>query len=118
LFVWPTGGRNPVLLVGYELLPTLREYHIRFWVVEKKLADKHQAWLFVIKYHLDQPSWSPVGESYLCGVRYHAEKLPHGVHRPTDHCSSGLRGKTPEDLPELQLDAARYIRRDAEVVTG
>src|SRR5438132_7571736 len=53
LVVWPQGAQT-VLLVGYELFPTLKRYHIPFRVVDRSFAARDEAEMFIILHVLER----------------------------------------------------------------
>jgi hypothetical protein len=80
LVVWRCQGRR-ILLTGYEQFRLLRVYDLPFRVLDKEFATRAEACLFIIKDQLARRNLSPLGVSYLRGLRYQAEKRPHGGDR-------------------------------------
>jgi hypothetical protein len=114
LVVWPWQGRL-ILLVGYEQFPLLRLYRLPFTVVEKACASRADARMFIIQDQLARKNLTPLAVSYLRGLRYLADKQPHGGDRRSAAAGPVLRQrKTAEALAEIFHVDAATIRRDGE----
>jgi len=118
LIVWPCLGRL-ILLVGYELFPTLRVYRMPFRVIEKTFATRADAKMFVITSALARPNRTALAISYLRGLRYQAEKQRHGGnHRNVEARGPFAMRKTAAALAEVYHVSPATILRDAQVTAA
>src|SRR5207237_529824 len=58
LLVWPCHGRL-ILLVGYEVFPTIKLYRMPCRVVEKSFPGRAEARMFIIRHHLARQHLTP-----------------------------------------------------------
>jgi hypothetical protein len=113
LLVWLRQGRR-ILLVGYEVLPLLRAHGKPIPVVERAFAGQDDARMFIIKHRLAGGHFSTLAISYLRGLRYHAEKQPHGGDRKSDAVPFPNH-RSAEALAELFFVSPATIRRDGAI---
>jgi hypothetical protein len=114
LIVWPCAGRL-LLLASYEQFPTLKQHRLPFRVVEQPLATRDEAELYIIKYQLAKKNLTTLGASYLRGLRYRAEKRPHGGDRSSAPARLTARQlRTAEALAAEFHVSAATIQRDGE----
>jgi hypothetical protein len=118
LVLWPCQGRK-LLLVGYELFPTLRLYKIPFRVVENAFACRDDARMFIVVHQLGRQNLSAVAVSYLRGLRYQGARQAHGGDRRSERFQTGFAtGKTAAALAEIFGVRPAMVRRDAQVTTA
>jgi hypothetical protein len=68
LVVWRRGEQQ-ILLIGYDVLPWLRFRRATFRVIDREFATADEARMFVIRYHLQRQTLSPLAASYFRGLR-------------------------------------------------
>jgi hypothetical protein len=111
LMVWPTGSRL-VLVTGYDVFPFLRHYGVEFWVIEERFTTRDAARMYVIRHQVAKRNIPPLGVSYLRGLRYLAEKQPHGGDRHAPRADAMGLQKTADALGEIFHVSPATIRRD------
>ena len=118
LLVWPCHGRL-ILLVGYEVFPTIKLYRMPCRVVEKSFPGRAEARMFIIRHHMARQYLTPLALSYLRGLQYMGQRRPHGGDRRSAAAQDGsMTGKTAEALAELFNVSPATIRLDAEVTAA
>jgi hypothetical protein len=118
LIVWQWRQRL-ILLVGYDEFRWFQRCGLPFHIVELRLASQEEARQYIIRHHLRQPHLSRLQLSYLRGLRYVAEKKPHGGARSKHFgARTTLGGKTAEALGETYGVSGKTIRRDGELVAA
>ena len=118
LLVWPCHGRL-ILLVGYEVFPTIKLYRLPCRVVYKSFPGRAEARMFIVRHHLARQHLTPLAVSYLRGLQYVGQRKPHGGDRRSVGAhDDGVTGKTAEALAELFNVSPATIRLDAEVTAA
>jgi hypothetical protein len=109
LLVW---SGHDILLDGHNRYEICRRHHLPFKVRYLAFPDREAARNFVVTTQLARRNLSPEGASYLRGVRYLAEKLPHGGARERLASGKHDRLKTAERLAREFCVAEATVRRD------
>jgi hypothetical protein len=79
-YVWAHGPAK-ILLTGYAWYPLLKRWKTPFRVILKEFGSAREAHLFVVRSLVAGHTLGRLELSYLRGLRYLAEKLPHGGDR-------------------------------------
>jgi len=118
LVVWPCHSQL-ILLVGYEVFPTIKLYGMPCRVVYKSFPGRAEARMFIIRHHMARQYLTPLAVSYLRGLQYLGQRQPHGGDRRSVAAQDdGMTGKTAEALAELFNVSPATIRLDAEVTAA
>jgi hypothetical protein len=113
LYVWAL-GQAKILLTGYRWYPLLKRWKTPFPVVLKEFSAPQEAYQFVVRTLMAEHTLGRLEVSYLRGLRYLAEKLPHGGDRRSVAARAAGGGLTGEALAEAMGVGLRTLQADGE----
>ena len=113
LVVWNRAGRM-ILLLGYDVFPTVRLYRLSFEVVAKQFGTREEARLFIVRDLLLRKSLPPLWASYLRGLRYEDEPRERGGDHKSPKWKQTGR-KTARALAEMLGVSVQKLRDDAKL---
>jgi hypothetical protein len=112
LIAWAWKGRL-ILLIGYNVFPTLQYHAIPFPVHVERLQHRGEARLYIIDYFLKYRMLTPLAASYYRGLRCREDILPKGGDRKSVNFrkSVGSR-KSAKALAEVYGKNVKTIYED------
>jgi hypothetical protein len=114
-YVWAL-GQAKILLTGYRWYPLLKRWKTPFPVVLKEFSAPQEAYQFVVRTLMAEHTLGRLEVSYLRGLRYLAEKLPHGGDRRSAAARQAAGGGlTAEALAEAMGVGVRTLQADGEL---
>lgn len=118
LLAWARQGKL-ILLTGYDILPLLRKYRLKFPVRVMEFASRDNALMYTTKYLLQENKLTLLEVCYLRGLRYHDEKNPHGGDRKSPDAKAVFEvAKTAPVLAEMLYEKVGIVRRDGEFASA
>jgi hypothetical protein len=116
LVVW-RHRRNLVLVTGYEVFPYIKRHRLAFRIIEMDFPVIQDAQFFAVCDRLERWHLTPLHISYLRGLLYEEEKLPHGGDRKSPEARRFLEGwgRSARALAERFGVKPGTIRRDGKI---